>query len=772
MALKVPSSASWGVVVLLFCALAAEARPDDCCYGRKNVAHGETVLTIPSCCVSFSCSDGDIRPSHLGGVGASGCCEFGGQLYPNGSSLSAHCSSLRCVNGNWTWTGRFQDCCGRCTLHNSGHVMTFDKTHYHWAGPCNYTVAQTGSSQHPETGVFTSFAPCHGSYCLQKTTFRNDPYTVVSLSHDHTDGTTSLLVNGNLYAVPSSGVHTVTVGGTTYPLLAWRTPYCIALVGSSGIMLLHCRYRLDVWAYPTHASQLHGLCGHFNFNPLDDMTARDGTVYPVTTFPLAFPESWRTAEQSSVQCKQCRDCGRPTRDNMCKARPAESKAYYTRCAKLLHPVLAVDTQLKHHVDACEFELCLLHQAGASQQQQQRQLDDQLRIAQISKGIHTRTMGEFVPDPLFAPLEGSCTPGSSWQQDCNRCGCTDSAPGVPRCTRIACLDDFVPALGEEYCTNGSRWRGGECSVCECIRNGQVCSPNECSGVSPPVTQSLPVTQTTSPFTFPPFSVCSLPKDEGSCHGFALKWHYDVVAGRCTQFYYTGCGGNQNNFDSERECQLMCGNFPFTTVSPSKPSGCYLDPEEGPCEALLPRYYYSHATDRCEKFYYGGCEGNSNRFTTLEECLQTCGVASNATTLVPSACHLQWDAGTCQGSRLKYYYDARADQCFGAYYSGCGGNGNRFNSVLECMQTCSGAGTTTSTPCDNDLKSCPLDCPLDYVLDPVTNCFKCVCSGTSSTLPTAPTCPPHYMVCPTYCRSTYVTDHATGCRKCVCDSPLAN
>lgn len=65
------------------------------------------------------------------------------------------------------------------------------------------------------------------------------------------------------------------------------------------------------------------------------------------------------------------------------------------------------------------------------------------------------------------------------------------------------------------------------------------------------------------------------------------------------------------------------LPSPAVSPSKPSGCYLAPEKGPCEALMPSYYYSHATDRCEKFYYGGCGGNFNRFRTLEECLQTCG-----------------------------------------------------------------------------------------------------------------------------------------------------
>ena len=52
-------------------------------------------------------------------------------------------------------------------------------------------------------------------------------------------------------------------------------------------------------------------------------------------------------------------------------------------------------------------------------------------------------------------------------------------------------------------------------------------------------------------------------------------------------------------------------------------CTLPAEAGPCEAVVPRFYFNASTGQCESFSYGGCEGNANNFETIEACETTCG-----------------------------------------------------------------------------------------------------------------------------------------------------
>lgn len=49
---------------------------------------------------------------------------------------------------------------------------------------------------------------------------------------------------------------------------------------------------------------------------------------------------------------------------------------------------------------------------------------------------------------------------------------------------------------------------------------------------------------------------------------------------------------------------------------------MPPDSGLCFAYIPSYYYNLQEDECQEFIYGGCDGNANRFYTLQECNAKC------------------------------------------------------------------------------------------------------------------------------------------------------
>uniref|UniRef100_A0A3Q3ES69 BPTI/Kunitz inhibitor domain-containing protein n=1 Tax=Labrus bergylta TaxID=56723 RepID=A0A3Q3ES69_9LABR len=51
-------------------------------------------------------------------------------------------------------------------------------------------------------------------------------------------------------------------------------------------------------------------------------------------------------------------------------------------------------------------------------------------------------------------------------------------------------------------------------------------------------------------------CSHVLDPGPCRDYVVKWYYDATANSCAQFWFGGCKGNSNQFETEKSCRDTC------------------------------------------------------------------------------------------------------------------------------------------------------------------------------------------------------------------------
>ncbi len=47
-----------------------------------------------------------------------------------------------------------------------------------------------------------------------------------------------------------------------------------------------------------------------------------------------------------------------------------------------------------------------------------------------------------------------------------------------------------------------------------------------------------------------------KQDGCTGNSSVRWYFDVKKEECLEFNYSGCGGNQNNFESLEACKDRC------------------------------------------------------------------------------------------------------------------------------------------------------------------------------------------------------------------------
>ncbi|CAK9304525.1 unnamed protein product [Gordionus sp. m RMFG-2023] len=179
------------------------------------------------------------------------------------------------------------------------------------------------------------------------------------------------------------------------------------------------------------------------------------------------------------------------------------------------------------------------------------------------------------------------------------------------------------------------------------------------------------------------VCDLKTEAGPCRDFSIKWTFDSGTESCRRFYYGGCKGNDNRFDTEEHCKNAC-SLPIKYVQRRQEQEnvvCNLALKSGTCNEVHLRYYYNSYRQKCQAFKYTGCDKNENHFLSRVECERKCGTFKDQ-----DVCQMSSDPGKCHLSMEMWYYERNVKDCKKFYFTGCHGNGNIFFSQKECLEYC--------------------------------------------------------------------------------------
>nr|XP_046230205.1 protein AMBP-like isoform X2 [Scatophagus argus] len=112
-------------------------------------------------------------------------------------------------------------------------------------------------------------------------------------------------------------------------------------------------------------------------------------------------------------------------------------------------------------------------------------------------------------------------------------------------------------------------------------------------------------------------CKAAPDSGPCFGLHQRYFYNSSSMNCELFKYGGCLGNQNNFNSERECLQRCRSEAV----------CRLSMAAQPCTGQPPVWAFDSTVGLCVQYKAGFCQTNANKFYSKAECEEYCGVVKD-------------------------------------------------------------------------------------------------------------------------------------------------
>ncbi|KAK6041512.1 Kunitz/Bovine pancreatic trypsin inhibitor domain protein [Cooperia oncophora] len=192
-----------------------------------------------------------------------------------------------------------------------------------------------------------------------------------------------------------------------------------------------------------------------------------------------------------------------------------------------------------------------------------------------------------------------------------------------------------------------------------------------------------------------SLCAQPKQSGDCTSTIRRYWYNAVTRQCEVFHYTGCHGNDNNFQSLVACQQQCKGITVHRNSdrPDVKRKKHLTTSKNNRVIAEPKCPQGRA--------YRDQHGKFLRCSAQTRCPANfvCsydGVAHGCCPTKAFTCSLAADKGVkCGlGRTYRYFFNAAKQSCETFQYEGCDGNSNNFLSAQHCEQYCGVGGSYSS------------------------------------------------------------------------------